>query len=255
MPVTTTIEEQEITLHGYLTANPVSEQLTLKSAGDEPYYEAVTGLPETLLVHIHAWGSNLEECKSWPQLYGIHNCVWVCPNLFGPNNHPRGAAHPEQIERIKRVIDTTKARYTTIKRTIVMGYSGGGYLSLMFMGLHPGMVDGFSVWVCINNMQQWWTENTNQRQSIEACFGGPPAGREAEYLARSPAGVLQNVHGKRGWVNSGVLDVEVLPHHPADAYAMLLPNNDVQFRTYNLGHVFQPDEAVTQINGLVSALS
>jgi pimeloyl-ACP methyl ester carboxylesterase len=255
MATTTIIDDVELELAGQLTASPVAHPLTLKYAGDEPYYEAVTGHPETLLVHIHAWSSTHEEALGWPQLYAVNNCVWVCPNFGGFNNHPQGAGHPAQLERIKRVIDKTRAHYVTIKRVILMGYSGGSYVALYFMGKHPEMVDGFSVWVGIHNLAQWWQENTNQRSSIEACLGGPPAGREAEYLARSPAGVLSSVSGKRGWINSGLLDTEVLPHHPADSYAMLQANNDVTFRTYNDGHVFQPLEAVAQINGLISEIS
>lgn len=251
MATTTTIDGQPLELHGTLTAEPVAHPLTLKYAGDEPYYEAVSGFPSTLLVHLHAWSSNKEECLGWPQLYAIQNCVWVCPNFGGQNNHPEGAGHPAQMERIKRVIDKARAEYTTIERVILLGYSGGGYVSLMFLGTYPQMVDGFSVWLNIHSLQDWWNENPGHRAEIEACLGGPPAGREEQYLARSPKGVLAGVSGKAGYINSGALDTEVLPHHQAESFNMLAEKNAVTFRSFDGGHMFQVDVAVQQINTLI----
>ena len=223
----------------------------MKWAGDEPYYEAVTGRPETLLVQLHSWSGTKDEALASPDLYAVPNCVWVCPHFGGQNNHPQGAGHPAQLERIKRVIDKARLDYDS-RRIILIGGSGGGYMCMMVAGAFPGLVHGITSWVGIHDLAAWWNESPNYRESLTACFGGGPVGREAEYLARSPKGVLPNARNLIAYINHGTSDAEVLPHHGADAAAQLtgLPGVTVHHNPFAGGHVIKYPEAIQQINSI-----
>ncbi len=252
--LTVVINNELFELSGNLMATPIEKPLTLTYAGDEPYYEGVIGIPKTLIVHIHAWSSNKEECLSIPEYNSIPDRVLVCPNFGGLNNQPEGAGHPAQMERIKRVIDQTKAKWSSIERTILVGYSGGMYVGMLFMGKHQELVDGFSFWVGINDLEQWWNENANHRGEIEACLGGTPSGLHQQYYDRSPVSVLGSVIDKRGYINSGNSDVEVYPHHQVDAFNLLKDKNNVIFNSFNGGHSFFAGQAIDQVKSLIEVL-
>lgn len=237
-----------VELQGSLNLTNAEHPLQLHSVGDEQYYRKVVGWPRTLLVHVHAWSSNKDECLPSPTphaLDSIQNCVWVCPHFGGMNNHPEGAGHPEQLERIKRVIDVTRAQYPMIERVILFGTSGGGYVSLMLMGAYPGIAYGASLWVFPYDLADWWANMPNFRESLEACLLGTPAQKPAEYLARSPKSV--SISGAKLFLNGSPDDVQVPFNHQEQARDRFVPTNDVTFRSFSGGHITQWDVAVAQI--------
>jgi hypothetical protein len=245
----------EIAAGGSFTLTPVPHALQLKSVGDEPYYESLVGAPRTALIHLHAWSGDLNECLATPEYAGIDDCVWVCPNFGGLNNHPQGAGHPAQMERIKRVIDKVQADYAP-DRVILVGGSGGGYSCLMVLGVYPGLAQGASIWVPPHDLAAWYWESPNFRESLDACFGGSPSGREAAYLERSPKGVLANARDCIVYVNGGALDDQIHPHHAADAVTQLSgrPGVSVHYDAGpNRGHVIDRPVAVIQINAMITA--
>src|ERR1700752_3101276 len=86
-------------------------RLSAKAVGDEPYLEAANGNAKQLIVFLHSWSADYQQVASLPQLLNFDDSVIVAPNFGGPNNHPEGAGHPRQLERIKRVIDRALDEY------------------------------------------------------------------------------------------------------------------------------------------------
>jgi hypothetical protein len=241
-------------ISGILTAKNAEHPLQLQAVGDEQYYCKVTGWPRTLLVQLHSWSGVKEECLvgetpgTRHALEAIEDCVWVCPSFGGQNNHPQGAGHPAQLERIKRVIDATRAQYPMIERVILQGLSGGGYVSLMFMGAYPGVVYGASLWVFPYDLADWWTQKPQFRPSLEACMGGTPAQVPQQYFTRSPMSV--NISGVKLFLNGSDEDVQVPYYQQVEARDRFSPTNDVTFRDFPGGHICQWDVAVAQIRSM-----
>jgi pimeloyl-ACP methyl ester carboxylesterase len=244
------VDLQIQTLNGNLSAKSAEEPLTLRYEGDEPYYRSVKGWPRTLLVQLHAWSGTKDECLSTPTLGQVNNCVWVCPNFGGQNNHPEGAAHPNQLERIKRVIDATKDQFPMVERVILFGQSGGGYTSLMFMAAYPGVAYGASLWVFPFDLADWHAQKAQFRPSLEACLGGPPdtPARIAEYNSRSPMSV--NLSGRVLHLNGSDEDVQVPFSHQTRARDRFAGTNTVTFRNFAGGHITQWGVAVAQIQSM-----
>lgn len=232
-----------------------SPALSLKSIGDEPYYEAVNGRPETLLIHFHSWSGTEAEALATP-LYGtIPNCAWLCPRLLGVNNHPGGAWSDDQAERTLRVIAKGVADHAP-RRIIAVGGSGGAYLAWMALGTYPGLIHGMSTWVGPHDLAAWWSENPNFRDSLEACLGGPPS--RVDYLSRSPKGVLDRARDAIVYINGGQLDDQIAPHHSADAAAQLegRPGIEVHYDAgANRGHSIDYPSAVAQIATMIAQLA
>lgn len=244
------MDAQVETLHGTLSAKSAEEPLTLYHAGDEPYYRRVSGWPRTLLVQVHAWSSDLNECLASSALAQVQDCVWVCPNFGGQNNHPLAAGHPAQLERIKRVIDLTRQQFPMIERVVLYGASGGGYVSLMLLGAYPGIAQAASLWVFPFDLADWHAQKPQFRETLEACFEGAPDTPErlAAYNSRSPMSV--NISGCKLFFNASEEDVQVPFSHMQRARDRFGAGNDLTFRTFNEGHIVQWDVAVSQIRAL-----
>jgi dipeptidyl aminopeptidase/acylaminoacyl peptidase len=128
----------------------------------------------------------------------------------------------------------------------------------MALGTWPGLFHGASTWCGPHDLAAWWSESPNFRASLEACFGGTPAQKPAEYLARSPKGVLSNARDCVVYVNSGQLDTQIAPHHSADAAAQMtgLPGVDCRYVSYpSMGHAIDWPTAVVQIESMKAAVS
>lgn len=236
-------------VQGTLVATSAEESLTLYHAGDEPYYRSVRGWPRTLLVQLHSWNGDLNECLASSALQAIENCVWVCPNFGGQNDQPQGAGAPQQMERIKRVIDATRAEFPMIERVIIDGVSGGGYVGLMFLGTYLGVAYGASLWVFPYDLADWYNQKPQYRSSLEACFGGSPIGTLlAEYNARSPKSV--NISGVELHLNFSDQDTEVPFAQELAARDRFSPTNTLTFRNFPGGHTIQWNVAVAQIQSM-----
>jgi hypothetical protein len=236
------------TLSGALTVTSREEAVNTRYVGDEPYKLAVKGAPRTLIVVFHAWNSDLSELDNYPLLATMSNYVMVCPNAGGQNNHPQGAGHPAQLERVKRVIDAVRLEFPMIERVLGMGTSGGGYMGLMFMAAYPGVIHGASLWVFPYDLADWWQQKSQFRSSLEACMGGTPAQVPAEYLARSP--MSKTITGAILHLNGSDEDVQVPFAHQEAARDRFATGNAVTFRNFAGGHITQWPEAAAQLQGM-----
>jgi len=236
---------------GTLAATSREEAVNARYVGDEPYKRAVKGAPRTLIVMFHAWSSNLHELDGIPLLTSLNNYVIICPNAGGPNNHPEGAGHPAQLERVKRVIDATRAEFPMIERVLGYGTSGGGHLALMFLAAYPGVIYGASLWVFPYDLADWWTQKTQYRASLEACMGGTPAQVPAVYLDRSP--MSKSISGVRLHINGSDEDVAVPFAHQEAARDRFAPSNTLTFRNFSGGHITQWPEAAAQLQSMYPA--
>lgn len=235
-------------LQGTLTVQNATHGFQLQQFGDESAYVAVRGWPKTLLLYLHAWSGTLDEVLASTGLDTLTNCVIIAPNFGGMNNHPQGAGHPAQLERIDRCRLAMLEKYPMIEKTLAFGQSGGGYVALMYMAAYPGAVQGASLWVFPFDLADWWDKKAQFRSSLEACIGGTPAQYPAEYLARSPKS--RTITGVTLLLNGSDEDVQVPYSHQVDAAARFGSTNTVTFRNFQGGHITQWPVAVAQLQSM-----
>ncbi len=175
-----------------------------------------------LLVGCHSW--------SFPRYQAANNMAahaaekgWlsVYPEFRGPNlwDNPRATEAGgsilaqsdiiDAVEHIKRVFPVDD------RRIYLLGGSGGGHISTLMAGKYPDVWAAVSAWVPITSLKEWWEEDNNYRQHVEAVCGGRPgdgADVDFEYLRRSPRTFITNAantplqifHGQ----SDGTIDVE-----------------------------------------------
>ncbi len=198
---------------------PSDPPFLVKSAGGDAFKERACGATiKTLLVYVPSWNGDMNQIDGWPQLKAIRDCVLVSVNKFGPKHSRNGGGSPAQLAHIKASILSAKSRYPDITKTIIVGYSGGAYLTAMMLGSCPGLAQGAVAWYGINDLAAWWNENRSERTSIEECLGGPPSELPAQYRARSPIGVLPNARDCEVFIANSLQDVEVEPHQQVDMW-------------------------------------
>jgi hypothetical protein len=97
---------------------------------------------------------------------------------------------------------------------------------------------------------------------MDQTFGGGPSGAlAATYLAQSPKGVLANAKNCTLFINNGMLDTEIPPHHRSDMRDELtaLPAaagitcNYIEYP--NMGHAIDWPTAVAQLKMMITPLA
>lgn len=249
-------------------ATSVGMQLQAASYGGDSVYMAVTGVPKTLIIHVHSFSGvnteiTVEPAKS--NLLSISDCVVICPQLFGPAGQPNTCGSPAQLALLNSIIQQAKSDYGC-DTVLMVGVSGGAGLGPTFIGAYPGVVQGASFWCGYNDLAQWYAESQAAghvyNQLMDQTFGGGPTGAlAATYLAQSPKGVLANAKNCTIFINDGQLDTDIPPHHRTDMRDELLslpPSAGVacQYIGYpNMGHAIDWPTAVAQLKSLITPVS
>lgn len=145
----------------------------------------------------------------------------VVPDFRGVNERPESTASD------LAVADVLDAREFALSggggdpdRVFVVGFSGGGMMSLAMAGRHPEAFAGVVAWVPIHDLRDWYAYNVDQSPQpdyvaqIEASCGGPPVPGSApaeECLARSPAAHLDAAReaGLPVYIGAGLADETV----------------------------------------------
>jgi len=236
-------------LHGTLIGASAAHGWQTQYFGDEPAKVTVRGWPKTLVLYLHSWSSTFEQDYGSPGLDALTDCIIVAPNFGGWNDHPQGAGHPAQLERIDRCRLALLAEFPMLEKTLVFGQSGGGYVGLMYMAAYPGAVQGASLWVFPYDLADWWTQKIGFRPSLEACLGGTPSTVPAEYLARSP--MSKTITGVELKLNGSPDDVQIPFAHQEAAAARFTPG--VPVRSFSGGHITQWDVTLSQLQSMQAA--
>jgi hypothetical protein len=256
-------------LSGGLVATPVAHAFGLVSVPcsdglAEACYEASTSdAPTAIIVLVHSFSGVNSEITVDPAksaMLGLSDTALICPQLFGPAGNPNTCGSPKQLAHLNDVINWMKARYGNLP-VFFSGVSGGGGLGPTFMGAYPGVVKGATFWCGYHDLAQWYNESISAghvyNQLMDQTFGGPPTGALAEtYLEQSPSGVCSGMKNCTVYINDGLLDQDILPHHRQDFRDQLLalpPSANVtcNYIAYpNMGHAIDYSTAAAQIQSM-----
>lgn len=251
-------------LEGAVTATKVNNGLqqfsipTTDGLG-EVSWGAINGVPKTLVFHVHAFSSDENEIRSDPAmsaLLGIPNALVICPHLFGSAGQPNTCGSPAQLAHMLDVINWAKSTYG-ITDVWMAGISGGAGLGPTFIGAYPGIVSRASFWAGYNDLASWYGESVATghvyNQLMDQTFGGGPSTHAAAYLAQSPKGTLPGARNCVIYINDGLLDTDIPPHHRQDMRDALLSlpasaNVTCNYIAYpGMGHAVDWPIAISQL--------
>jgi len=193
----------------YLSNADNSEQPAL-------FYNSESKKKKPLLVGLHTWSSQYKQFDSVPYAKWCIQKDWVFihPHFRGPNKRPQATGSDLVIGDIISAVEYAKTHAEIdTSRIYLIGWSGGGYASLLMAVKAPQIWAGVSVWAPLSDLEQWYYEcmarkNKYAGDLVSSCGGKPNDSKKAadEYYKRSPIHFLKNVKRVKIDINEGIFD-------------------------------------------------
>tara|TARA_Y100001934_G_C12372597_1_gene787311 strand:+ start:124 stop:1053 length:930 start_codon:yes stop_codon:yes gene_type:complete len=197
-------------------------EVSIKSSLDGSKQPAYFFAPETakpvpLIVILHSWSADYRQKLHQPIQDHCAKKGWayIHPNFRGPNRNPQATGSDLAVQDVlDAVAYASKHAKVDEKRILLVGTSGGGYMSLLMAGRAPEVWAGVSAWVPISDLTAWHREtkarNMKYYRDIEkSCGGAPGKSKEVDlqYKRRSPLTHLPEAKGVVNLdINAGILD-------------------------------------------------
>ena len=173
--------------------------------------------PVPLLVALHTWSADYRQKFHKPmEAHCIKNgWAYIHPNFRGPNRNPQASGSEPAVQDILDAVAYAKKQTKVDEnRILLVGTSGGGYMSLLMAGRAPDLWAGVSAWVPISDLSSWHAECKSKghkyARDIELSCGGPPGKSkevDEQYRQRSPLTHLPKAKGLvRMDINAGIFD-------------------------------------------------
>jgi predicted peptidase len=182
-----------------------------------------------LVVFLHTWSGDLEQrYKPLEELVAKRGWLLLAPNFRGRNDHPEACGSPFAQQDILGAISWVKKHYSIDRRRVyLVGFSGGGYLTLLMAMLHPKNFAAASAWCAISDLTQWYELHKNDQygKMMRLCFGGPPGQSDSiaqQYRNRSPITYLSKRNRIPIDIFAGGYDSVVPPHNSINAFNALV---------------------------------
>ncbi len=227
---------------------PRIEDVRLRSTADgteQPSLWLAPGdqRPAPLLVVLHSWSSGYLQHSNIPFGMWADGTGWamVAPDFRGVNAGPQATGSDLAVQDVIDAVDFAIEQGGVDRdRVFVIGYSGGGMMSLLVAGRHSDRFAGAVSWVPVYDLVDWYAyvrSNNPQaaydEQIFASCGGDPTSGPEARRSCqhRSPAA---HVHGAAEanvpvYIGHGVSDGIVPPDYGVRAF------NDLAEPAHRLG--------------------
>ncbi len=184
--------------------------------------------PRPLLVALHSWSVGYNQVASVPYGQWAQRNGWamIHPDFRGVSNSADATGSDLAVQDIVDAVNWAKANADIDERNIyVIGFSGGGMMSLNMAGRHPELFAGAVSWVPIYDLVEWYRYSYNQRyvNQIAASCGGNPLAYQAardQCASRSPRAHLDAARdaGVPIYIGHGLGDRLVLPEQAVWAF-------------------------------------
>jgi len=217
-------------------SSPGRHRVEIRSSADgtlQPsylYLPSRLARPAPLAVLLHTWSFTLEQRDSTVEAEAqTRGWIVLEPNFRGPNDHPEACGSPAAQQDILDAVEWVRWHYQVDDRRIyLLGWSGGGYMTMLMAGHHPEPWAAASAWVGISDLRDWYTAHREDQygEMMRACFGGSPAASDsiaAEFQARSPLTYLNSRHRVPLDLAAGRFDSTVSVRHTLRAFQALAP--------------------------------
>ena len=184
-----------------------------------------------LLVVLHTWSFDLEA-----RFTRIEDDVvprgWLAltPNFRGQNNHPQACGSSLAQQDILDAVAWVRSHFPVDeKRIFLVGWSGGGFMTMLMAARYPRIWAAASAGAGISDLGAWYEEhNADQFGSdLRACFGGAPSDSASTarlYKDQSPITYLRPDLGVPLDLAAGKDDPQVSLRHTLNAFRALAPD-------------------------------
>jgi predicted esterase len=195
---------------------------------------------QPLLVVLHSWSSTYLQHLNIPLARWADRNGWgmIAPNFRGINETPQAMGSDLAVQDVIDAVDYAASQADIDEdRVFLIGFSGGGMMSLLMAGRHPDRFAGVVSWVPIHDINDWYVYNRDQQpdrayaRQIRAACGGDPAnnsGARRSCEQRSPSTHLGAAReaGTPVYIAHGLNDDIVPPIHAVRAYNQLVDPDD-----------------------------
>jgi len=155
------------------------------------YVISASALP--LVVVLHSWSNNFEQRLSdWENEAEKRGWLYLFPDFRGRNDKPEACGSVLAQTDILDAVEWVKRHYKVNPHRVYLGgVSGGGHMTMLMAGCHPGVWTAASAWVGISDLVDWYQTHSGDRygEMLRQCMGGPPGASQEvdeEYRKRSP---------------------------------------------------------------------
>lgn len=213
-----------------------SEDSSMQSA---LFYNPKSPGKKPLLVALHSWSEDYEQKYSIPYALWCVSNDWVMihPDFRGTFTKQTSTGSELTISDIMDAVEYAKVNaQVDTSRIYLIGFSGGGMMTLIMVGRYPDVWAGASAWVPIYDLVEWYGETKNavhdySKHIINSCGGAPLPGTTAldECAKRSVKASLKNARNKnvKVLIATGIQDVFVAPSHSMLAFNDLAEQVDM----------------------------
>ena len=224
-------------------------EIKVKSSIDGTYqpnlFYAAKEKNRPLIVGLHTW--SYDRNNQVPKMLPIakeRDYNLLLPEFRGPNlrSNPAGidaCGSQKAKQDIMDAVEYVLENYEIDKENIfVVGASGGGTMALLMAAYAPKTFRGVCSFVPIADIGEWYEENPNDRDGIEACCAGGEGFWE-ECRKRSPITYADEIAKATVKIFTGKWDACVPPHHGLDLFAKIFkehPEAKVYFEMFDGGH-------------------
>jgi pimeloyl-ACP methyl ester carboxylesterase len=192
--------------------------------------------PRPIVVFLHAW--SVDDRQRQPGLEAEaekRDWLLLIPNFRGHYDHPKACGSKYARQDILDAVEWVKKHYAVDeKRVYLLGYSGGGFMTMLMGSLYPQVWAAASSWSGISDLTAWYHQDEDPAvpfarrytDNMKACFGGAPtesAQLAADYRDRSPISHLRPELGLPFDLNAGSHDEIVSNEQTLNAFRILAP--------------------------------
>jgi dienelactone hydrolase len=213
---------------------------TSDGSGQAALWLPPAGEGQPLLVVLHSWSAAYLQhlgvpFARWAQKHGW---AMIAPNFRGVNDKAQATGSDLAVQDVVDAVRWSSAKADIDSdRVFVIGFSGGGMMSLLMAGRHPGLFAGAVAWVPIHDLVDWYRYTARQRPQphyvghIRASCGGDPRSDKragTQCAKRSPRAHLPAARkaGVPVYIGHGLSDQGVRPDHTIRAFNQLAARDD-----------------------------
>ena len=127
--------------------------------------------PMPLVVQLHSWSFNADSLKTLglDSLSISKNYNYVFPDFRGINNHAKACGSDFVVSDLDEVIDWALVNLPVDKSKIyLVGYSGGGFATMVMYMKSKHKIKAFSSWVGISDLWAWYGESVQRKNRYAA---------------------------------------------------------------------------------------
>lgn len=193
-----------------------------------------------LLVVLHSWSATYRQEAGVPFARWADQQGWamIHPDFRGPFDDPQATGSELAVRDVLDAVDFAVAQGGVDRdRVFVVGFSGGGLMSLLLAGRHPDRFAGAASWVPVHDLARWHAYNRDEQpgseytKAIETSCGGDPNRDESareECRQRSPRTHLQAARRADVpvYIGTGLDDPLVPPDGALRAFNQLADRDD-----------------------------